>query len=233
MMYYHNLMQDAAKAGTMPGTRRNAVRIAMPVRGVYRNGGKRIVDIALVLLALPFITVIIALLALAVASQGGRSFYTQDRVGRGGRLYKIWKLRTMIPDADAALERHLAAVPAARAEWNATQKLKKDPRITRVGLMLRKTSMDELPQLWNVLRGDMSLIGPRPMLPSQTGMYPGTAYYHLRPGISGSWQVSARNESHFADRASYDTAYYSKVTFAADAGILAATLRVVMRATGH
>ena len=233
MMYYHNLMPDAVKTAAAVHPNRESVRVSAPVRGLYRNGGKRVFDVVLVVLSLPFVAVIVGLLALCVASQGGRPFYTQDRVGRNGRIYKIWKLRTMVPDADTQLERHLAADPAARAEWDSTQKLKRDPRITPIGLFLRKSSMDELPQLWNVLRGDMSLIGPRPMLPSQTVMYPGTAYYRLRPGISGSWQVSARNESHFAERASYDTAYYGKVTLGVDAGILAATVRVVARATGH
>ncbi len=230
-MHYQNLMQDAAQSVTASRVTRD-INMA-PSFGIYRQGGKRILDVVLVLLSSPFIVVIVGLLAICVACQGGKPFYTQDRVGRNGRLYKIWKLRTMVADADSQLERHLNEDPAARAEWDSTQKLKKDPRITPIGQFLRKSSMDELPQLWNVLRGDMSLIGPRPMMPSQTNRYPGTAYYKMRPGISGSWQVSARNESHFAERASFDTAYHSKVTLGVDLGILAATVRVVLRATGH
>lgn len=200
---------------------------------VYRNGGKRLLDMLVVVMSSPFVLLVIALLALCVARRGGRPFYTQDRVGRNGRTYKIWKLRTMVLDADQHLEAYLDKNPDARREWDSTQKLKADPRITPIGRFLRKSSMDELPQLWNVLRGDMSLIGPRPIMTSQTELYPGTAYYDLRPGISGSWQVSARNESSFAERATFDTAYNSNVTFTEDAKILLATVRVVLRATGH
>jgi len=172
-------------------------------------------------------------LALAVLLQGGRPFYRQDRVGQGGRIFRLWKLRTMVPDAEARLEAHLAASPEARAEWDHCQKLKDDPRITPLGRLLRRSSMDELPQLWNVLRGDMSLVGPRPMMPCQQPLYPGQAYYALRPGITGPWQVSARNESGFADRARYDADYLSRVSFATDLRLLAATVRVVLRSTGH
>ncbi|MBU2357773.1 MAG: sugar transferase [Alphaproteobacteria bacterium] len=199
---------------------------------VYSTFGKRIFDVSVVVLSLPFVLLVVALLAIIVARRGGKPFYTQDRVGRNGRIYKIWKLRTMINDADALLEEHLARNPAARAEWNRNQKLRDDPRITELGRFLRRSSMDELPQLWNVLCGDMSLIGPRPMMTNQTGLYPGTAYYDLRPGISGSWQVSARNTSSFAERATFDTMYRDRISLTEDLRILAATLRVVLRGTG-
>jgi lipopolysaccharide/colanic/teichoic acid biosynthesis glycosyltransferase len=139
----------------------------------------------------------------------------------------------MVHDADARREDHLAQHPAARAGWNRTQKLRNDPRITPIGRVLRKSSLDELPQLWNVLKGEMSLVGPRPMMPSQAGLYPGTAYYALRPGITGSWQVSARNESSFADRARFDADYDQRISLATDLLILLATVRVVLRGTGH
>ena len=139
----------------------------------------------------------------------------------------------MVHNADASLEMHLAADPAARAEWDLTQKLKNDPRITRFGRILRKSSLDELPQLWNVFRGDMSLVGPRPMMPSQSSLYPGQAYYRLRPGITGMWQVSARNESSFAERAGFDADYDNTISFKTDMGLLWATVRVVLRGTGH
>jgi lipopolysaccharide/colanic/teichoic acid biosynthesis glycosyltransferase len=145
----------------------------------------------------------------------------------------MWKLRSMVKGADARLEAHLAADPTARREWERTQKLKSDPRITSFGCFLRKSSMDELPQLWNVLKGDMSLVGPRPMMLDQTHLYPGEAYYALRPGITGLWQVSERNASTFAERAHYDGQYEQNVTLAADLRILAATFRVVLRGTGY
>lgn len=200
---------------------------------LYRATGKRALDITVVLLASLFVLPVVGLLALLVARDGGKPFYTQDRVGRNGRIYKIWKLRSMVDDADARLEAHLNAHPQARIEWDETQKLKDDPRITRFGALLRKSSMDELPQLWNVLKGDMSLVGPRPMMPSQVALYPGAAYYQLRPGITGSWQVSARNASTFADRAKFDTSYERDLSFMADTKLLIATVRVVLKGTGY
>jgi lipopolysaccharide/colanic/teichoic acid biosynthesis glycosyltransferase len=145
----------------------------------------------------------------------------------------MWKLRTMVDNADERLEAYLEANPEARSEWDSSQKLKDDPRITRVGRMLRRTSLDELPQVLNVLTGDMSLVGPRPMMPSQRTLYPGSAYYRLRPGITGSWQVTDRNDSTFADRARFDTAYERELSLATDVKILLATVRVVLRGTGY
>jgi lipopolysaccharide/colanic/teichoic acid biosynthesis glycosyltransferase len=186
----------------------------------------------LVLLGAPFVLPLVLVLAVLVALDGGRPFYRQDRVGKNGRIYRMWKLRSMEVDADERLSAYLRNNPAARAEWDHSQKLRQDPRITRIGRLIRRTSLDELPQLWNVLRGDMSLVGPRPMMPSQRALYPGDAYYALRPGVTGLWQVSARNECGFAARASYDTEYYRTLSFGTDLRILAATIRVVMRGTG-
>ncbi len=215
-----------AKPAARPGT-------AAGPAGLYRSGFKRLLDIAIVVLAAPYIALTVGLLALVVALDGGNPFYFQNRVGRNGSIYRMWKLRTMVADADTKLEAHLATSPAARAEWDSTQKLKCDPRITRVGRLLRKSSMDELPQVWNVLRGEMSLVGPRPMMPCQQAIYPGQAYYRLRPGITGSWQVSRRNESTFADRATFDQDYDRSLSFGQDLRIMGATVRVVLRATGY
>ncbi len=201
-------------------------------RGLYRNFGKRIVDVALVLLGAPFVLPFVLVLAFCVACDGGNPFYWQDRIGKGGRTYKIWKLRSMLPDADKRLAEHLARDHAARAEWDHCQKLRRDPRITRMGHVLRRYSLDELPQLWNVLLGDMSLVGPRPMMPSQRALYPGNAYYTLRPGLTGLWQVAARNDSSFAARASFDTEYDRTLSLATDFRLLAATVQVVTRGTG-
>ena len=200
---------------------------------LYRAGFKRVFDVCAIVIAAPLVVPVLALLALIVALGGGNPLYKQRRIGLNGRGYTMWKFRTMVENADAALAAHLKANPAARAEWDRTQKLKNDPRITPVGRMLRKTSLDELPQLINVLRGEMSLVGPRPMLPEQQGMYPGTAYYKLLPGITGPWQISARNEAEFADRAHYDTGYHNTLSFWGDLKMLFATIAVVTRATGH
>jgi lipopolysaccharide/colanic/teichoic acid biosynthesis glycosyltransferase len=201
-------------------------------RGIYRNAVKRPLDILLVLLGAPFVVPLVLVLAFFIALDGGRPFYHQDRVGKGGRTYRMWKLRSMEVGADEKLAAYLNGNPSARAEWDHSQKLRCDPRITRLGHILRRSSLDELPQLWNVLRGDMSLVGPRPMMPSQSVLYPGEAYFALRPGITGLWQVSARNESGFAARASYDSEYDRTLSFVTDVRILAATIRVVTRGTG-
>lgn len=200
--------------------------------GPYRNGIKRIVDISLVLLAAPFLLPLMGLFAVLVMLDGGAPFYVQERVGRNGRIFRMWKLRTMAPDAEARLEQLLEADPEMRAEWEHSQKLRHDPRITGVGHMLRKSSIDELPQLWNVLRGDMSLVGPRPMMPDQQELYPGRSYYTMRPGVTGLWQVSERNLCSFADRARFDAEYDHRLSLLTDLRVMVETVWVVLRGTG-
>lgn len=200
---------------------------------LYRGGLKRCLDIVLVVLGAPFVLPLLLIMAVLIRRDGAPALYSQERVGRGGRIYTIWKLRTMVADADARFEAYLAANPEARREWDCHQKLRHDPRITRIGRILRKCSMDELPQLWNVLKGEMSLVGPRPMMPSQKHLYPGTAYYRLRPGITGPWQVSKRNNCSFAARAEFDEAYARDLSLPTDLRLLVATVGVVICATGH
>ena len=208
-------------------------RWSAPVdRHLYRGVLKRLTDIVLVLLAFPFIVPTVLILAMLIALDGGSPFYLQKRLGRGGKIFTMVKLRTMQADAERQLREYLARDALARTEWEAYQKLKNDPRITRMGSFLRKSSMDELPQLWNVLIGDMSLVGPRPMLPEQSPLYPGNAYYLLRPGITGPWQVSDRNTSTFAQRADFDAAYERTLSFTTDVKVLFAPVGVVFRCTG-
>jgi lipopolysaccharide/colanic/teichoic acid biosynthesis glycosyltransferase len=204
-----------------------------PARGIYRHGLKRALDVALVLLAAPVVLPVVLLIALFVMRDGHAPFYWSERVGLNGRLFRMLKLRTMVHDADARLEAYLASDTAAAAEWAGTQKLKHDPRITGFGRMLRKTSLDELPQLWNVLRGDMALVGPRPMMPNQRKIYPGRAYYALRPGVTGPWQVSDRNDCAFSRRADFDFDYNRSLSFMNDLRLLARTVVVVLRGTGY
>ena len=199
----------------------------------YRGIFKRILDTVLVLAVLPFVLPAMAIFAILIACDGHSPFYTQMRVGKGGRIFRLWKLRSMVHDADARLAVHLAANPEDRKEWDAFQKLTRDPRITPLGHILRKSSMDELPQLWNVLKGDMSLVGPRPMMPEQLPLYPGKAYFALRPGLTGPWQVSDRNSSTFAQRAEFDALYDGTLSLAADIKLMFATVGVVLRCTGH
>lgn len=200
--------------------------------GVYRAALKRLFDIVFVLLTAPFVVPFVALVALVVSLDGHSPIFRQERVGKDGRRFMLWKLRTMVPGAEGLLVEHLDCNAAARTEWDAKQKLTNDPRITRLGHALRRTSIDELPQLLNVLAGDMSLVGPRPMMPSQQSLYPGRAYYKLRPGITGPWQVSQRNESEFSERAQYDDAYNASMSFGQDLRILMKTVFAVIRGTG-
>lgn len=205
-----------------------------PVRaGFYSRMGKRLFDLTLLLAALPIIVPVVALIMVALILDGQSPFFRQKRVGRDGREFTIWKFRTMVKDADVRLQEYLQDNPTAYDEWHNHQKLKDDPRVTRIGRLLRKTSVDELPQLWNVLVGEMSIVGPRPMMPDQRRMYPGSAYYALLPGITGPWQVSARNECEFSARAKYDTSYGQSMSLMTDAGLIARTVGVVFKATGY
>ncbi|MFT6773919.1 MAG: exopolysaccharide production protein ExoY [Paracoccaceae bacterium] len=226
------LLQTAGKDGrvvTTDGADHGALRRG---RGAYARFGKRALDITLVLLSVPIVGPVILLLALLVRSDGGPAFYGQKRIGRGGKSFMLWKLRSMVIDADAALEGYLNDNPEARAEWDHSQKLRRDPRITRHGATLRRSSLDELPQLWNVLMGEMSIVGPRPFLPEQQDMYPGHAYYTLRPGLTCFWQTGDRNDTSFAARAIDDARYAREISMVTDVTLIKRTVGVVMRQTG-
>jgi len=199
----------------------------------YRRWMKRAFDVVFVTMVSLPVAVSVAILAFFVALDGRSPFYAQDRVGKNGRTFRMWKLRTMVAGADALLEAHLASDPSARAEWDKHQKLAHDPRITTVGRLLRASSLDELPQFWNVLMGEMSVVGPRPMMPQQRVMYPGTEYYALRPGITGFWQISDRNDTDFSERADYDRAYFRQMSFLTDLRVILGTVGAMCRATGR
>lgn len=189
-------------------------------------------DILLVLLAAPVVVPVVIVLAMMLSSDGCNPFYRQKRVGRNGRNFTMWKLRTMVPDAEQKLEQHLESNEAIRREWDVKQKLSDDPRITPLGNAIRKCSIDELPQLWNVLIGDMSLVGPRPMMPQQSPLYRGLAYFELRPGLSGFWQVSDRNNTSFASRAEFDESYNQCLSLKTDLWVLFRTIAVVFKGSG-
>ncbi|MGH1465067.1 MAG: sugar transferase [Cognatishimia sp.] len=201
--------------------------------GLYSGCLKRVFDLVIVLLVALPVVVVVGLLSLLIMRDGKSPFYMQKRVGKNGREFHMLKLRSMVPNADALLSQHLEQNPEARREWDLMQKLKHDPRITPIGRLIRKTSLDELPQLLNVLTGDMSMVGPRPMMPCQKEIYPGQAYYSMRPGITGLWQVSERNEASFSQRAFYDNQYHSELSLGSDLAIMARTVTVVFSATGH
>jgi Undecaprenyl-phosphate galactose phosphotransferase WbaP len=196
---------------------------------------KRVTDIGICFFGGLMTAPVIVLLALLVRLDSpGPAFYTQLRVGQGGRLFRLWKFRTMYQNASALLAEHLSANPNLQIEWQHTQKLKNDPRMTRVGSFLRRFSLDELPQLWNILRGEMSLIGPRPCTEDQIPLY-GEAfglYTHVRPGLSGLWQVSGRNNLTFEQRVQLDVQYIRDCSPWLDTWILFKTIWAVLRHDG-
>ncbi len=192
---------------------------------------KRCVDVLLTLLgSIPALPIALGI----KLDSPGPVFYTQRRIGQDGNPIFIYKFRTMVSDADAVLHRYLESDPALRKEWDADQKLRHDPRITRMGRFLRKTSLDELPQLWNVLRGSMSLVGPRPIVEKEAGKYGPVfeEYCRVKPGITGLWQISGRNNTTYAERVRFDHYYVSNWSVWLDLWILARTFPVVLRGYG-
>ncbi|WP_158280147.1 undecaprenyl-phosphate galactose phosphotransferase WbaP [Azospirillum sp. TSH100] len=177
---------------------------------------------------------VFAVFAMAIASDGGPVFYRHRRIGRNGRPFGCLKFRTMDPKADSMLAAYLAAHPEAAAEWSRRFKLQDDPRVTRIGRFLRATSLDELPQLFNVLRGDMSLVGPRPVTAQELDFYGRDVVFYLetRPGMTGLWQVRGRSNTSYADRVLYDVWYVKNWSLWHDLAILANTVPVVMRRIG-
>ena len=195
---------------------------------------KRAFDIVAASAMLVFLAPLLGLIALLVRAKGAPIVFAHTRVGRHGRLFKCLKFRTMVPDATNVLNRLLATDPKARAEWERSYKLKNDPRITALGAFLRKSSLDELPQLWNVLRGDMSLVGPRPVVVDEIERY-GDArayYYEVRPGLTGLWQISGRSDLDYDRRISLDTWYVRNWTLWYDILILFKTLLTVPAKAG-
>lgn len=196
---------------------------------------KRIFDFLIVLMGglacLPIIAVIAVLIR---CSSPGPIFYSQTRIARGGRTFRAWKFRTMACNAAELLESYLAAHPNLRREWEEDHKLKNDPRITKIGHFLRKTSLDELPQIWNVLRGEMSLVGPRPIVADEIPKYQECfdLYTKVRPGITGLWQISGRNNTTYAERVQLDSYYVRNWSLWLDLYILVRTIKVVLLREG-
>ncbi|MFN3747040.1 MAG: sugar transferase [Hyphomicrobiaceae bacterium] len=193
---------------------------------------KRMVDIAVAIMVAIVLSPILLVIALAVKlSMGGPVIYRHRRIGFGGRPFDCLKFRTMVANGDEVLERHLAANPAAAEEWRRSRKLADDPRVTRFGWFLRKTSLDELPQLLNILRGEMSCVGPRPIVSEELERYGVHAHEYLRarPGVTGSWQVSGRSSVSYGDRVKLDAEYVRTWSFGSDLVILARTVPAVLK----
>ena len=196
---------------------------------------KRTVDITASAAALLLLSPVFLVTSLAIRKDSdGPAMFTQKRIGKDGKLFEIYKFRTMVPDADKKLFELLDKDEKAREEYKVNKKLKNDPRITKVGNFLRKTSIDELPQLINVLKGDMSLVGPRPYLPREKedmGDYYNTII-ESKPGITGLWQVSGRSNTTFEDRLEFDKEYTENKGFFYDMGLLTKTVGVVIHKDG-
>lgn len=196
---------------------------------------RRATDILIAGGTILFILPLLALISILVWLQdGGAPIYAQERIGRGGRIFRCYKFRSMVVDSRACLERLLTESPEAREEWERDHKLRRDPRITPIGGFLRKSSLDELPQLFNVLGGSMSLVGPRPIVASEVARYGRRIihYYAVRPGITGLWQVSGRNDVSYRRRVALDCAYVKHRSLMMDLKILTATVPIVLMRRG-
>ena len=196
---------------------------------------KRSLDLTISLIALPFLLILSLLLSLAIKLDStGPVFFRQKRIGQGGKIFEIFKFRTMYQDAEIRLSKILASDTSLQQEWDETMKLKNDPRITKMGKFLRKTSLDELPQIINVLLGNMSLVGPRPIIPPEAVKYGENIefYKHVKPGITGIWQISGRNQIEYDMRVQIDISYFRNWSVWYDLYILMHTPIAVLREKG-
>jgi exopolysaccharide production protein ExoY len=228
-------MRGRVSAALSPSFEGIDTRILRRIEQAGQSKFKRLFDFSAALAILLCVSPLLVLIGCIIALGHGRPIlFSHKRIGRGGRTFGCLKFRTMVHDGDQILSQHFAANPAAKAEWNATRKLKDDPRVTRMGAFLRKSSIDELPQLVNVLRGDMSLVGPRPIVRDEVGYYGSQIadYERVRPGLTGPWQVAGRNNVSFDMRVALDSEYASKVSFSRDLAILFRTIPAVLRSNG-
>ncbi|CAO4167737.1 Bacterial sugar transferase domain-containing protein [Methylorubrum aminovorans] len=196
---------------------------------------KRALDVSVAALVLfLLLPLLVVLCGVIFASDGEAPIFRHQRIGRNGRRFGCLKFRSMVVDGDRVLQDHLARNPAARAEWHETQKLTDDPRVTPLGRVLRKTSLDELPQLINVLKGEMSLVGPRPIVEAEVERY-GSAFaicFSVTPGVTGQWQVSGRSDCTYAERVALDLQYATQWRLSQDLSILVRTVPAVLAQRG-
>jgi Undecaprenyl-phosphate galactose phosphotransferase WbaP len=196
---------------------------------------KRVLDLTLtVTLGLALLPLLVWIAIAVKLTSPGPVFFGQRRYGKNGRPFTAWKFRSMVQNADAVLFEHLTNDPALRQEWDRDQKLKIDPRITWIGRLLRRTSLDELPQLWNALKQEMSLVGPRPIVHDEIQRYGESflLYQRVTPGITGLWQVSGRNDVSYEQRVSLDSYYVRNWSIWLDLYVLARTVKVVLKGDG-
>jgi lipopolysaccharide/colanic/teichoic acid biosynthesis glycosyltransferase len=196
---------------------------------------KRGLDVFLIVASAPLALLAIGIVSLLVMfSSPGPIFYSHRRIRKNGAFFSMWKFRTMCVNSAEVLEDYLSKHPEARAEWNKTHKLRHDPRITKLGAFLRRYSLDELPQLWNVLSGHMSLVGPRPIVAAEVEKYADSfeCYCRVKPGLTGLWQVSGRSELTYDERVALDCNYVNRWSLRRDIKILLKTFAVVVNQDG-
>jgi len=209
--------------------------VASPARLFRYRVLKRALDIFLVLACSPLLLLLFAIIAAAIRIDSeGPVFFSHRRIRRSGEFFSMWKFRTMCVNSSEVLEHYLSANAEARAEWRQSHKLKYDPRVTRVGQFLRRTSLDELPQLWNVVTSSMSLVGPRPIVAAEVEKYGDhfADYCMVKPGITGLWQTSGRSDTSYTERVQLDRYYAHNWSLSDDIKILSKTLTVVLDQDG-
>jgi len=219
----------------------NSITIRQPFGSTDARSGARdaalmrmidvVVALAAIVLLLPLLLIIVVALKL---TSPGPVLFAHRRVGAGGRIFPCYKFRSMVVNSADVLEQHLARDADARAEWARDQKLRRDPRVTAIGRILRRTSLDEVPQIFNVLRGEMSLVGPRPIVEGEMVRYRQYIfdYMSVKPGITGLWQISGRNNTTYRRRVALDTAYARNRSLGLDLAIMARTVPAVVFGSG-
>lgn len=242
----NNIHQELDYAGKLQGDIQGGTITALvPVNnsieknGIWKRleeGAKRTVDLlggfAGIMVLIPL--TIGLYIANLICGDKGPLFYSQLRIGKDGKLFRMWKFRSMVVGADEKLEAYLKENPVARQEYRINKKLKNDPRITKIGQFIRKTSLDEFPQFINVFKGDMSLVGPRPYLPREKedmGSYY-TCITRCKPGVTGFWQVNGRSEVTFEERLNMDIVYYNEKSFKRDMQLLTSTVGKIFKREG-
>jgi len=210
----------------------SAIQVGLEaVPSIANATAKRVIDVAVSIAVLIVLSPVLLVVALLVRLSGRQIIFGHRRVGLSGRTFVCYKFRSMVPNAAEVLAHLLETDPAARREWEASQKLKNDPRITFIGKFLRKTSLDELPQLWNVIRGDMSLVGPRPVIEDELERYGAhrTYYLSVRPGVTGIWQLSGRSDTGYDERIAMDIEYVKNWSLRRDIELILRTAFVPFR----
>lgn len=204
---------------------------APPVGGISKRSFDILVALAALILLSP---IFLLIMALVKYTDGGSIFYGHRRIGYNGTTFRCLKFRTMAENGDALLQQYFEENPEALEEWRATRKLQDDPRVTVLGTVLRKLSLDELPQLINILKGEMSIVGPRPVVEDELELYEASAVYYLRsrPGLTGLWQVSGRNDVSYAARIAFDTHYVRNWSLTRDLVIVVRTIPAVCLSRG-